>query len=36
MNSYLLGTTDVTLSPMWTTIPQVRLEAYKAGAAWKA
>jgi hypothetical protein len=29
MDNYLLGTTEVVLNPMCTTIPEVRLEAYK-------
>jgi hypothetical protein len=36
MNNYLLGTTEVVLNPMWTTIPEVLLEAYKDKTAWKA
>jgi len=34
--NYLLGTTEVVLNPMWTTIPEVLLEAYKDKTAWKA
>jgi hypothetical protein len=36
MNNYSLGTTEVVLNPMWTTMPEVRLEAYKDKTAWKA
>lgn len=36
MDNYLLGTTEVVLNPMCTTIPEVRLEAYKDRTAWKA
>jgi len=35
MDNYLLGTTEVVLNPMCTTIPEVRLEAYKDRTAWK-
>lgn len=36
MENYLLGTTEVVLNPMCTTIPEVRLEAYNDRTAWKA
>lgn len=35
MDNYLLGTTEVVLNPMCTTIPEVRLEAYKDRTAQK-